>query len=61
MASQVAQWLRIYLPMQDLQDKWVQSLGLEDSQEEAHWTEKEKGIQKEELTAQDSMASKCRA
>ena len=29
-ASQVAQWYRIHLPMQETQKMWVQSLGQED-------------------------------
>ena len=29
-ASQVEQWWRIYLPVLETQEKWVQSLGLED-------------------------------
>ena len=29
-ASQVAQWQRIHLPMQEMQEMWVQSLGGED-------------------------------
>ena len=29
-ASQVEQWWRIYLPVLEMQEKWVQSLGLED-------------------------------
>ena len=34
-ASRVAQWLRIHLPMQELQETWVRSLGGEDPLEEA--------------------------
>ena len=33
-ASQVAQWQRIYLPMEETQETWVQSLGREDPLEE---------------------------
>ena len=33
-ASQVAQWQRIYLPMQEMQETKVQSLGQEDLLEE---------------------------
>ena len=29
-ASQVAQWKRIHLPMQETQEMWVRSLGQED-------------------------------
>ena len=34
-ASRVAQWLRIQLPMQEMQETWVRSLGGEDPLEEA--------------------------
>ena len=33
-ASQVAQWLRIHLLMQETQEPWVRSLGQEDPLEE---------------------------
>ena len=33
-AFQVAQWWRIFLPMQEMQETWVQSLGQEDPLEE---------------------------
>ena len=33
-ASQVAQWQRIHLPVQDMQETWVHSLGWEDALEE---------------------------
>ena len=33
-ASLVAQWQRIHLPMQGMQETWVQSLGWEDPLEE---------------------------
>ena len=57
MASQVAQWYRICLPMQDTQETWVQSLGWEDPLEdvmathsrilvwEIPWTEDSGGLQ----------------
>ena len=57
MASQVAQWYRICLPMQDTQETWVQSLGWEDPLEEVMathssilvweipWTEDSGGLQ----------------
>ena len=32
-ASQLAQWLKIHLPMQETQETWVQSMGQEDSLE----------------------------
>ena len=57
MASQVAQWYRICLPMQDTQETWVQSLGWEVPLEEVMamhssilvweipWTEDSGGLQ----------------
>ena len=57
MASQVAQWQRIFLAMQETQEMWVQSLGGEDSLEkemathsstlawEISWTEELGGLQ----------------
>ena len=57
MASQVAQWYRICLPMQETQETWVQSLGWEDPLEEVMathssvlvweipWTEDSGGLQ----------------
>ena len=56
-ASQVTQWERIYLPMQELQETWVQFLGQEDPLEkematrssilawEISWTEEPGGLQ----------------
>ena len=56
-ASQVAQWYRIHLLMQETQETWVQSLGWEDPLEEeiaTHssdiawkipWTEQPGGLQ----------------
>ena len=57
MASQVAQWYRICLPMQETQETWVQTLGWEDPLEEVMamhssilvweipWTEDSGGLQ----------------
>ena len=54
--SQVTQWERIYLPMQELQETWVQFLGQEDPLEkematrssilawEIPWTEEPGGL-----------------
>jgi len=56
-ASQVAQWQRIHLPVQDMQETWVHSLGSQGHREEemaTHssilvwkipWTEEPGGLQ----------------
>ena len=55
-ASQVARWQRIHLPVQETQETWVQSQGLEDALEkkmathssiliwEIQWTEEHGGL-----------------
>ena len=64
-ASQVAQWLRIHLLMQETQEPWVRSLGQEDPLEEemaTHssirawkipWAEEPGRLQVKELQSRD--------